>query len=398
MWQSVMSAVVASLLSASPALAEVRELPSPAGIGSGQPNLAVGPDGRVYLSWLERLGEGHFALRFAVKETDGWSAPRSIAEGSNWFVNWADFPSMIALPDGSLAAHWLVKNGPGTYAYDVHISRSDDGGESWSRPLVPHRDGTASEHGFVSLFTAEGGSLAAVWLDGRETRPDTVESDHEHDAGNMTLRFARIEGQGTLHDEALLDARTCDCCQTSAALTAEGPVVVYRDRSDGEVRDISIVRQNKGQWSEPRTVFEDNWVFHGCPVNGPSVAASGRRVAVSWFTAVNDVPRVKLAFSGDAGASFGEPIIVDDGKPLGRVESLLLDDGSALVCWLEMQSTGSEVRVRRIGPDGKRESAITVTPTGSARSNGFPQMVSTGGTLVLAWTQDRVRTAEMPLP
>lgn len=74
-----------------------------------------------------------------------------------------------------------MKNGPGPYAYDVHISRSNDGDASWSRPLVPHRDGTATEHGFVSLFTTQDASLAAVWLDGRETRPDAVES-----AGNMT--------------------------------------------------------------------------------------------------------------------------------------------------------------------------------------------------------------------
>jgi hypothetical protein len=104
-------------------LAQVRELPSPAGDGSGQPNLAVSPDGLVHLSWIKRIAENRFSLRYATKEGDGWSAPRIIAEGSNWFVNWADFPSMIALPDGSLAAHWLVKSGPGTYAYDVHISR-----------------------------------------------------------------------------------------------------------------------------------------------------------------------------------------------------------------------------------------------------------------------------------
>jgi hypothetical protein len=37
---------------------------------------------------------------------------------------------MVALPDGSLAAHWLVKSGSGTYAYDVNISRSFDGGKT----------------------------------------------------------------------------------------------------------------------------------------------------------------------------------------------------------------------------------------------------------------------------
>ncbi len=53
--------------------AQVRELPALAGRGSGQPNQAVAPDGRVYLSWIERLGEGGFSLRFALKEGDGLS-------------------------------------------------------------------------------------------------------------------------------------------------------------------------------------------------------------------------------------------------------------------------------------------------------------------------------------
>src|SRR6185369_7249135 len=156
-----------------PSFAQVRELSSPAGPGSGQPNMAASADGRVYLSWIERLGEGRFSLRFSTLEKDGWSTPKVIAEGSNWFVNWADFPSLAALPDGSLAAHWLVKSAQDTYAYDVMISRSLDGGKA--------------EHGFVSLFAAKDGSLAAVWLDGREMKP--AEGSHDHGRGNMTLRY-----------------------------------------------------------------------------------------------------------------------------------------------------------------------------------------------------------------
>jgi len=379
-------------------LAQAPELPSPAGAGSGQPNLAVSTDGQVYLSWIERLGEGRFSLRFATLEKDGWSAPRVIAEGANWFVNWADFPSMIALPDGSLAAHWLVKSGTGAYAYDVNISRSFDGGKSWSKPFVPHRDGTRTEHGFVSLFPAKldakDGSLAAVWLDGREMKAGA--GDHGH--GNMTLRYVKIERDGALAGEAVLDAKVCECCQTSAAMTDDGPVVVYRDRSDQEIRDISVVRLKAGKWSEPRSVAQDGWQINGCPVNGPAVAASGRRVAVAWFTAAGAAPRVKLAFSNDAGATFSEPVTVDDGAPAGRVDVLLLADGSAIVCWLEKLSGGGAVRARRVRPDGKRGQSITVAPSGVARSSGFPQMARAGDALVFAWTGSRVLTATMPLP
>ncbi len=393
----LLMSVVASLwLFSTSASAQVRELVSPAGAGSGQPNLAVSPDGRVHLSWIERLGEGRFSLRFATLEKNGWSAPRVIAEGSNWFVNWADFPSMVALPDGSLAAHWLVKSGTGTFDYDVTVSRSFDGGKTWGKPFVPHRDGVKGEHGFVSLFAAQDGSLAAVWLDGREMKADG--GGHGH--GNMALRYVKIKRDGELTDEAVLDARVCECCQTSAAMTADGPVVVYRDRSEAEkeIRDISIVRLKDGKWSAPRLVFQDNWQLNGCPVNGPAVAAVGRRVAVAWFTGANNSPRVKLTFSNDAGATFGQPITIDDGNPAGRVDVMLLADGSALVCWLEKLPEGGAVRMRRVRPDGQRDEAITVAPSGTARFNGFPQMARDGATLVFAWTGSRVLTATMPLP
>src|SRR5262245_30218044 len=348
----LMSVVACLWMFSTTASAQVHELPSPAGTGSGQPNLAVSPDGRVYLSWIERLGEGRCSLRFATLEKDGWSTARVIAEGSNWFVNWADFPSMVALPDGTLAAHWLVKSAPETFDYDVNISRSFDGGKTWGKPFVPHRDGVKAEHGFVSMFAAKDGSLAAVWLDGREMKANPNDA-HGHGHGNMTLRYVKIKRDGALVDDAGLDTRVCECCQTSAAMTADGPVVVYRDRSEQEIRDISIVRLRDGKWGQPRSVFEDNWKINGCPVNGPSVAAAGRRVAVAWFTGVNNKPQVKLAFSEDAGASFGGPVTVDDGNPAGRVETLLLDDGGAMVCWLEKAPGGGAVRVRRVGRDGK---------------------------------------------
>jgi hypothetical protein len=388
---------VAALLMSGFGMAEVREIPSPAGPGSGQPNLVAAPDGRMYLSWLERRGNAEVALRFASRLGGGWSAPRTIAAGSNWFVNWADFPSLAVLPDGSLAAHWLAKNGDGAYAYDVQLSQSFDGGASWSAPRVPHRDGTGTEHGFVSLFPAGDRMLGAAWLDGRETAAGAGHG--EHGGGAMTLRYAAIGRDGSLRGEAVLDARTCDCCQTAAATTAEGPVVVFRDRSPEEVRDIAIVRLRGGAWSKPRPVAVDGWKIHGCPVNGPSIAAEGRRVAVAWFTLANERPRVKLAFSGDAGATFGPAVVVDDGQPLGRVDTLLLDDGSALVSWVAQAGEANTLKVRRVRGDGSLAPAVTVGPAADVRANAFPQMARAGDTVMIAWTGERVRTAALvPIP
>ncbi|HET9529267.1 MAG TPA: sialidase family protein, partial [Blastocatellia bacterium] len=269
----------------------VRQLDSPAGASSSGPNLFAAQDGRIFLSWVEKRGENRHVLRFAVRTRSGWSEARTIVGGESWFVNWADFPSVFALADRVLAAHWLVKSGAGTYAYNVNLSISTDDGSTWSKPVTPHRDNTQTEHGFVSLFSSPGNRVGAIWLDGR----NFASKDHSHGQGQskevMTLRHTTISAGGELSGEVVLDSRVCECCQTSAAQTSEGAVVVYRDRSEKEVRDISIVRFSRGRWTEPEIVHGDGWEIEGCPVNGPSVAASGRRVAVAWFTAAKDTPR-----------------------------------------------------------------------------------------------------------
>ncbi|HEX8089739.1 MAG TPA: sialidase family protein, partial [Blastocatellia bacterium] len=321
----------------------------------------------------------------------------------DWQVSWANFPSIIALPDGTLAAHWLVKNGAGAHTCDVNVARSSDGGKTWSKPIVPHRDNTPTEHGFVSMLPLGGGRAGAVWLDGRKSKPQEGEGSHAghhgSSASEMTLRYATIDANGRLSEEVELDGRVCDCCQTSAAATSEGAVVVYRDRSGQEVRDISIVRLSKGKWSAPVTLHADGWRIEGCPVNGPSVAADGDRVAVAWFTMIKDTPRVNVAFSSDAGASFARPIQVDEGAPFGHVGVVMLGDGSAVVSWLEKTAKGGEVKARRVRPDGPRAAAITIAPSSAARATGFPRMARNGDEIVLAWTDSagpaRVRTAVM---
>jgi hypothetical protein len=371
---------------------------SPAGVDSREPELSATADGRIILSWVEKIGTKRYALRFASRDAGSWSTAQTVAEGENWFVNWADFPSVIALADGSLAAHWLVKSGSGTYAYDVNIARSKDGGKTWGKPIVPHTDKTQTEHGFVSLIPLPDGRVGAVWVDGRNLKDHKDEGDeHTPLPVSMTLRYAAIDADGKLSDEAQLDDRVCECCQTSAALTSEGTLAVYRDRSDKEIRDIYFVTRQQANWSAPRPVHADNWEINGCPVNGPSVAADGRRVAVAWYTGASDAPRVKAAFSNDAGATFGNAIEVDDGETLGRVDALMLADGSALVCWLSGNAEGGAIKVRRVSPDGSLGPAAVIAKTDISRSSGFPRMARLGDEVHFAWTEfgkpSYVRTA-----
>jgi hypothetical protein len=308
-----------------------------------------------------------------------WDSTRTIADNRQFFVNWADFPAITVLGNGDLAAHWLEREGGGKYAYGVRVVRSTDGGATWGPPVTPHTDGLAAEHGFVSLWGEGADGIGMVWLDGRKSAmPDS--------AREMTIRTATVSTTGTLSREALVDARSCDCCQTGTAATRTGRVLVYRDRSAEEIRDIAIVRQTADGWTAPQKVHDDDWHYPGCPVNGPQVASSGDTVVVAWYTAAHDTARVNVARSVDGGATFGAPVRIDDGDPIGRVDVVLDDAANPVVVWLEQRGPDTaEVLARRIA--GNAPGPIRVlSRTSGARQSGFPRITRHGNDVVAAWT------------
>ena len=389
----ILSLLTAACSAEKEAVVDVRPVATPTAAGSAQPNLSVGDDGLLYLSWIEPTAEGH-ALRFASWQGSDWSAARTIATGDDWFVNWADFPSLAVAFDGTLVAHWLAKSGSSTYAYDVMLAISRDAGTSWSEPFSPHDDGSMTEHGFVSLVPRPDGSFELLWLDGRET---AVGDDGDvGGSGVMTLRSARLDRDGTITDERVVDERVCDCCSTDAVITATGSIVAaYRDRSESEIRDIALSRLETEGWVPQGLIHEDQWKIAACPVNGPAMTATGNNVACAWFTAPHEQGNVNVAFSTDGGRSFGAPVRVDSGKPVGRVDVVQLDDGTAVVSWLE----GGSVRLRWVAASGPRSGPIVAVTTEETRAAGVPRLVRLGNELFLAWTQTGeptlVRTARL---
>lgn len=364
----------------------VRALASPAAVaGSLLPQMTVSPRGAL-LSWVERAGR-QATLKFAERTPSGWTAAQTVATGDNWFVNWADVPSVLRLPGGTLVAHWLQKSGTSTYAYDVMLSRSTDGGRTWSSPFRPHHDGTKTEHGFASLVALPAGGFGLVWLDGRAMSAEPAVGGMDHGGGDMTVRYAAFDASGTQTADQLVDARVCECCPTTAAMTSEGLITAFRNRSDREVRDIFVSRLAGGRWSEPAAAHVDDWQIDACPVNGPSLSARGRDVVLSWFTGVNGQNAAFAAFSRDAGRTFGAPIALPDGRSLGRVDVELLPDGSALAAWIESVTDGAELRVRRVDPSGRRSAPVRVAALSSSRASGYPRMVVSGNEVLFAWTE-----------
>ena len=386
--------MLVSLLSACDSPQPTEEAPAVLyGLG---PHLAVTPNGTAVVSYIAPAEPGH-SLQFHVVTDGVWGPVRTVVTGENWFVNWADFPSVTPITNSTWAAHWLVRREAGGYAYDIHASISDDAGQTWSTPFLLHSDGTDTEHGFVTLYPA-GDKIGALWLDGRNM------AEGAESASGMTLRSAHFDSTGTASNEQIIDDLSCDCCQTDVAITSDGPVVVYRDRTRDEIRDIYISRFIDGAWEGNEAVHNDGWNIAGCPVNGPVVKANGETVVVSWFTAANNEPKIKTAWSNDSGRTFAPPITVTDTNASGYVGSALLSDDTIVVSWIcKTGSHKSGICYQEVNSDGSVGALESLEAQDVVTRMSVPQLANVDDGLMFVWTgqadqQTFIKSAFVRLP
>ena len=355
-------------------------------------------DKDLFISWTEQVLDSNF-LYVTKLEGGSWSNKKLITKGTDWFVNWADFPSISYNNlSNSIFSFHLQKSSEETFSYDVnyHINSK----ETWKDMNKIHDDNTFSEHGFVSSIPYKDGFMVS-WLDGRNTYGV---GDHGHAKGAMTIRSAVLDFNGNIVSQNVIDEMVCECCQTSMAISGDIPIVVYRDRSEGEIRDIYYSRYIDSNWTEPHPIHNDGWEINGCPVNGPNVDSYGDNVVVSWFSASNGRPKVNLKFSTDNGRTFGDKILIDevDNSPLGRVDIELISETEAIISWLSTVDGKGKLLIRKIKTNGEIGPIKVVDEISTERSTGFPQIEKFNDDVYISWTDNselgkKVRVTKIPL-
>lgn len=359
--------------------------------GMAEPSVVANGERGFVLTWIDRGPDGVTHLRFAALDRVGAVLREGeIASGKDWFVNWADFPSLAIADNGDWVTFFLRRIDPAKpYAYEVRTTRSTDAGRSWSEPVLLHDDGTPTEHGFVSLLPDGGERVLAVWLDGRRTS----ETGDPHVAGGhavTTLRTAVLAREGPPRDARELDALTCDCCSTDAARDGAGHAVVYRDRTAEEVRDVHWLVRGSNGWTAPRPVHADGWKIAGCPVNGPALAAVAGGHVVAWPTMTGDAYHVRVARRD--GNAWSAPVKLEAGAGvLGRVDAAAWSDGGALVSWLGAGDDATVLRVARLDRTLTERGRIDVASLPPGRMTGMPRLAASGDVAVLVWTSPEVR-------
>ena len=376
----ILTFCILSLISCTKNNVIIENIPFSYGKNNAQPNL-VSFNGSISLSWISTLNNDNALLHLTQLKDGKWMKPLTIAKGSDWFINWADFPAH-AINQNLILTSYLKKSSVGTYDYDIMLNLRDFSGKKIKEDFLLNTDGFEAEHGFVSIVPNKNQGFFITWLDGRNT---TVKDLDGH-TKPMTIRFAEITQNGDIINENELDGATCDCCQTSIAMTGLGPIVVYRDRSDKEVRDIYTARNLNGIWEEPKLLHDDGWVINGCPVNGPKAVSNSSNLAIAWFTVVNNKPEVKVSFSNNNGESFGKPIALNDSDAIGRVDVAFLNNSEIIVSYMEFDNSGTYLRIKKISTAGEVSKPITISKIDGGRGSGVPQLEILNNDIFIVWT------------
>ena len=358
----------------------IENIPFLYGDNNAQPNL-VSSNGALSLSWISSKNKNKASLHFSQFKKGKWIKPQKIANGSDWFVNWADFPAH-AINEDLIITSYLKKSDSGTYTYDVILNLQKLSGEKIKKDFLLNTDGVKAEHGFVSIIPNNNKGFFITWLDGRNTVEKKLDGHHKP----MTIRFAEITNTGEVINESELDEAACDCCQTSIAMTNNGPIVVYRDRSENEVRDIYTIRNINGVWEEPNPLHNDGWIINGCPVNGPKVAVNSTNLAIAWFTVINDNPIVNVSFSKTNGDSFGIPFKLNDLDAIGRVDVAFLNNEEVIVSYMEVDDIGTYLRIKKVSVTGEISKPITISKIDGGRNTGVPQLEIINNEIFIVWT------------
>jgi len=255
----------------------------------------------------------------------GIRVSRSFDGGATWS------PSQELIFDSGVAPHGLVAHPAGglilsfTQDDDVLVYRSLDGGISWSPPIRVDDDDGPEAQSNPSLTVLPDGTLACAWTDERRGNQD-VFCSRSGDAGSTWAANARVD------DDTVEDEYQRECV---VAFEPDGSILVAWEDTRGPASDVYLTRsQDRGAtWEPNQRLGEDNLPFPWGDMNPTLVVDPSGAWLAAWARSNNT-----LVFrrSDDRGASWSDEVVVTPVGSRPGAPQLSLEPAGALVCaWLD---------------------------------------------------------------
>ncbi len=365
-----------------------------AGTANGAtPMFVVTEDGREVLSWVAADGGGtDGVLHVRVRCGDSLLvADATVRDPLGGIEPHGESPPQLAASGDHLFVAYTVgkESGDRFPRSALRLSRSDDGGATWSEPVSVNEGDAFGSHAFHALLAGPDGAVYVTWLSSRAG------------SSGVWLRASHDGGRTWTAERAVHDDPTCPCCRTGLALAGDGSLYLsFRKVFPGDVRDVVVMRSTDGgaEWGAPVRPRGDGWVFPGCPHAGPSLrTGADGSVHIAWWTGKDGAAGVWYARSVDGGTTWeSQPIDTASRAAPAHVQMQLGSDGRVVVGWDDGLGSRPRVLVRASRDGGAHFGPVTEASDPSVAAT-FPVLGLLGDSLIVAWSQtsDAAYRAEM---
>jgi hypothetical protein len=356
---------------------------------------ALGPF--VAVAWGAQPADGKVDVFVALSRDSGrtFDPPVRVNDIAGEARLGGELPPRVALVPGSggTVPEIVVAYGSKTAGTAIKVSRSTDGGRTFSPAREMQAPGAAGDRGWHAMTVDGAGAAHVMWLDHRGMASDKAQSREHHEAAAMDgAAMAQRSGLYYRPDTAGAQERevlngVCYCCKVAMAASTDGFIVAaWRHVYAGNVRDIAftISRDGGRTFAGAQRLSEDRWQLAGCPDDGPALAVDGAGgIHAVWPTVIGgEKPEGAIFYAASRdGRSFSPRTRIPtlgSPKPM-HPQIVAYGAGKLAVAWDEVIGGVRQASMRAIRFDGAGRPVFgaTVRLGTPGAPSSYPVLVST---------------------
>lgn len=261
---------------------EIRVNDDPSGSTQGSPFVAVDRVGTIYVAWTDYRNNSKGDI-YISRSTDGgrtFSTNAPIHTGGQPETGLQRGVQFVIDPSGVMHFIWQENKGD----LDVYYSRSTDGGLTFSDPKPISGDDGKYSQDFPSIAVDSTGTIYVAFVDDREARASFK--------GQTQIYMTRSTDGGQTFSPAIRASNmpeekggSCECCNTAIAASPDGHIYISFRSNISNLRDIWIARSfDQGQtFGTAIRAASENWKLNACPTTGSSIVLDREETAhVVW--------------------------------------------------------------------------------------------------------------------
>ena len=262
---------------------------------------------------------------------------------------------------------YLIWNDNSTGRYGVLVSKSTDGGMTFSSPVNVSRNvGTSSS----PQFAVSGNNVYVVW--------------QAKTTGKYQIIFAKsTDGGSTFGTPANISNNTGDSSYPKIIADGNDIYIAWSFTITNKDYDILFTKSNDGgnTFGNPANI-SNNLGDSGLP----QMSASGNNVYVTWENNNLGNFDVFVARSTDKGNTFASPVDVSKNASPSGAPQIIASGKNVIVSWMDKISGNYDIMVAK-STDGGSTFGKPVNVSNTPKDSGYQQMTMSGNNVYVVWTE-----------